>query len=103
MLLFIKSKLFDNIPPIEVERWNYTDTYLRSPEWRKRAEIIKALFANQCQTCPSDSNLETHHRTYDRVGHEHPADLIVLCQKCHNLIHDNNRPIEDVSPDEIPF
>ena len=29
-----------------------------------------------------------HHRTYDRLGHEEAADLVVLCGSCHDRFHD---------------
>jgi hypothetical protein len=30
---------------------------------------------------------EVHHLTYDRLGHEDPADLIGLCRACHSFLH----------------
>jgi hypothetical protein len=28
-----------------------------------------------------------HHLTYERLGEEHPDDLLLLCSPCHNLEH----------------
>lgn len=68
--------------------------YLRSPEWR-RTRAAALLHAGHC--CSLDvthtGDLEVHHRTYDRLGAELPADLVVLCGSCHDLHHKaNGRP-----------
>lgn len=35
----------------------------------------------------NEYRLEVHHLTYDRIGNEHPDDLIVLCPQCHRKAH----------------
>jgi len=40
-----------------------------------------------CQLCNSKDNLNVHHRTYERRGHELASDLIVLCKQCHKTFH----------------
>ena len=62
------------------------EKYITSPEWRARAAALKARAA-ECATCPRTSGLEVHHRTYARLGHEHPSDLVVLCRLCHGRLH----------------
>lgn len=66
------------------------DEYLKSAEWRQRRydAIRRANF--RCQLCNSDGRgkLQVHHRTYDRIGRESPADLIALCAECHSKHHD---------------
>ncbi len=63
--------------------------YLQSPGWKARRQ--KALkFANfRCQVCNSTEDLNVHHRTYERLGHEHMGDLITLCKNCHEIFHNN--------------
>lgn len=61
--------------------------YLQSPEWKWRAEEAKLAANNQCALCTSSTNLNVHHRTYDRVGYERLSDLIVLCRVCHRRHH----------------
>lgn len=58
--------------------------YLKTPEWTaKRAKALR--FANfRCQLCNSGANLNVHHRTYERRGHELMGDLTVLCADCHS-------------------
>lgn len=66
---------------------SYSD-YLQTPEWEKRrAEHLKAA-RYACQLCNKvNETLHVHHRTYENVGRELFADLIVLCAKCHARFH----------------
>ncbi len=62
--------------------------YLQSPEWRERRQQALDWARNACQLCNSPQEpLHVHHRTYDRLGAELPADMVVLCEECHCLIH----------------
>jgi len=66
--------------------------YLASPEWLARRREALDRAGGRCQVCNrSDGILDTHHRTYERLGHEDPADLIVLCRSCHHLFHQNGK------------
>ena len=60
--------------------------YIRSKEWKKKAEAAKVRAGNRCQLCNrpcSEVQLEAHHRTYERLGNELPGDITVLCRDCH--------------------
>jgi len=61
-------------------------TYINSAEWRLKARAAKEQ-AGECALCTSTTSLEVHHRTYVRLGREHPNDLIVLCHRCHARHH----------------
>lgn len=61
--------------------------YLQSDEWKARSDAAKARAGYRCQLCNSTAKIETHHRTYERLGHEDDADLIVLCDDCHKRFH----------------
>ena len=67
---------------------DYRAEYLQTPHWqltRKRA-LLRAGF--QCQGCErANLSLDVHHLTYDRLGREAEADLIVLCRLCHAKEH----------------
>lgn len=85
-------------------RRNATDyeAYLRTPAWKaKRAQALDRAL-NACQLCESRHGLEVHHRTYANLGNERPADLTVLCSRCHQWHHwrlmmrDQPRPTYDV-------
>lgn len=64
--------------------------YLRTPHWQatRAAALKRARY--RCQLCGVNQwvTLDVHHSTYERRGHELPADLIVLCRTCHETHHD---------------
>ena len=63
--------------------------YLKTEHWKQvRREALERA-DGRCQVCNSDAPpLDTHHRTYERRGHERPNDVIVLCRDCHGRFHD---------------
>ncbi len=63
--------------------------YLKSDHWQARRLKALAKGDNKCRICAATSALEVHHNTYERLGHERAADLVVLCRKCHQLFHDS--------------
>jgi hypothetical protein len=69
---------------------HYED-YIKSPEWKSRAEAAKNRAGNRCQVCNGRESLNAHHRTYENLGNEGEMDLIVLCKDCHKLFHDNGK------------
>lgn len=73
----------------EDERINYRE-YIRSPEWRAKADAAKERAGHRCQLCNSDGQLDAHHRTYKRLGNEEPEDITVLCRDCHAKFHGKN-------------
>jgi hypothetical protein len=67
------------------------EEYLRSPEWQiRRAEALDDA-GHHCQVCNSVKQLDVHHRTYERLGFEEPADVVVLCRVCHEIFHRQGR------------
>ena len=69
-------------------------TYIRSDEWRKKAEEAKAKAGNRCQVCDrsrAEVQLDAHHRTYKHLGNERPGDITVLCRDCHQLYEHNKK------------
>jgi hypothetical protein len=65
--------------------------YLKTDWWLHRRERALKLAEHCCQVCNASGRLEVHHRTYERLGHERDADLIVLCADCHRLFHSDGR------------
>lgn len=65
--------------------------YIQSPAWKRKAARAKARSGHRCQVCNSPDNLEAHHRTYERLGHERPGDITVLCAECHSRFHNKRR------------
>jgi hypothetical protein len=62
--------------------------YLRTPDWRERAEATYDRFNHRCEFCNSPGDLHAHHRTYDRRGLELPGDLTALCPSYHGVLHE---------------
>lgn len=62
--------------------------YIKSSKWFKfRAEIFAQRGAG-CHDCGhADMNNHLHHLTYDRLGHEKPEDVMILCVDCHGIRH----------------
>ncbi len=65
--------------------------YLQSPLWKERARLARERAGQKCQICNGRGPLEVHHRTYERLGHELPEDLTVLCRSCHSTFHQNQK------------
>lgn len=64
--------------------------YLKTPHWATVRDRALAYAEQRCQLCYSSKDVQVHHRTYDRLGHERPADLTVLCKACHEKHHDRH-------------
>ncbi len=72
--------------------------YIQSDAWRRIAEEALVRAGRKCQVCSSWKSLNVHHNTYERLGHELPTDLCVLCRKCHELFH----ALKDGKPTRMP-
>lgn len=82
--------------PTERNKASDYQEYLRSSEWRKKAEAAKIRAGNRCQGCNrprTEVQLEAHHRTYERIGCELPGDITVLCRTCHQSIEESKAKI----------
>jgi len=63
--------------------------YLKTKHWANVAARAKKRAGHRCQICAAHKGpLEAHHNTYERLGEEHDADVIVLCAGCHSRHHD---------------
>jgi 5-methylcytosine-specific restriction endonuclease McrA len=70
------------------------ETYIQSSAWRAvRQRFIDSKLPKICMGCtrPWGSGDHLHHRTYRSLGNEILADLVPLCQACHQLVHDLHR------------
>jgi hypothetical protein len=64
--------------------------YLQSPEWQVTRKRAMKRSGFRCQVCNAYGvRLNVHHRTYERRGYEENQDLIVLCEGCHSIFHEN--------------
>jgi hypothetical protein len=62
--------------------------YLKSLHWSIIRTAALEADSHRCSLCNSEKQLNVHHRTYERRGHELPSDVTVLCQPCHAKFHD---------------
>ena len=59
-----------------------------SDEWDRLRTYVLDRDEYKCRMCGSAINPEIHHIKYPEVwGEEDPNDLITLCHKCHEKIH----------------
>lgn len=71
------------------------ESYLLTARWRELSRAMRQAY-KKCQRCEFPYELNVHHTTYERVGHEEPGDLIVLCRSCHareHFLEDLDHPI----------
>ena len=64
--------------------------FLKSTAWAKIKVDIYFARDKQCERCGKNlfKYYHVHHLCYDRYGGaEEPADLILVCGKCHQKIH----------------
>ena len=71
----------------DVGEW-YHNKYLKSAYWVSRRERALKQDGYKCCMCGATSNLNVHHRSYERLGAESDSDLMVLCRDCHMVMHD---------------
>lgn len=72
--------------------------YLRSPEWRQVRWTALHEGGHRCRLCPEVHGLEVHHpHGYECRGAETSADVVVLCDACHNREHVTRAPVVDAA------
>lgn len=76
---------------------NYQE-YIQSAAWIGRREQAKKRAGHRCQLCSTTDGLVVHHNTYARLGDEDDADLVVLCEGCHTVFHEQRRLVKGPSP-----
>jgi len=67
--------------------------YLESPEWRQKRDLVLTRSNGLCEVCGGLAVL-AHHLTYAHAGNEFLFELVALCKRCHDRIHDPNPEIE---------
>ena len=63
--------------------------FLKTYYWRAITMYLKHKNGDHCTYCPSETNLQVHHKTYDHHGIElfYMDELEVVCDKCHKAKH----------------
>ncbi len=65
--------------------WEVKRRYFRSYTVQKDVEEFGRPV---CKACGAQKNLNLHHATYERLGHEELTDLVLLCRDCHGQLHE---------------
>lgn len=66
--------------------------YLRHPHWQKVRAARFEFDEGRCVICRRDLHdkpYQTHHLSYQRLGHERIRDVVTLCNACHLDFHEN--------------
>ena len=72
------------------------ERYLGSARWRKKRLAIILRADGICERCRKAQVSFVHHLTYERIGNEHLGDLLGVCAKCHEELHDGGRVRETI-------
>lgn len=65
--------------------FNY-GAYLASREWGILREQVRERSGGKCERCKRGDHQDTHHLTYERIGHERLEDLLGVCRQCHEFL-----------------
>jgi len=63
------------------------EEYMQSREWQISLELLLCEHGKKCDLCPRTYELQVHHLNYERLGCERIEDVMVLCVRCHNDLH----------------
>lgn len=71
-------------------------TFLGTKYWKRlRMEVLRRDKFT-CKRCGAQQNLQAHHLTYVRRGHEKLEDLVTLCVPCHREAHRRGKDHESM-------
>lgn len=62
--------------------------YRTTKHWKTMRRVALEIAGHVCAICGRAEGLEVHHKTYERIGYERLADLVVLCNECHDKYHE---------------
>jgi len=88
-IAFNEKKTNKKIKNRKIEKLREMDymEYLKTDWWKhRRKKFINKFKIKDCYCC-KESFREVHHCSYDRIGNEKDKDLVLLCNKCHNEVH----------------
>jgi hypothetical protein len=74
---------------VEKERWhNENDEYYFSEKWKRKRVYILNRDNYLCQMCLTNQAVHVHHLSYQHFSNELTSELISVCKRCHEIIHD---------------
>jgi hypothetical protein len=57
--------------------------HINSAQWKNTRQVLFKMRGRKCEKCDATTDLEVHHLTYERFGHESEKDLQILCPPHH--------------------
>ena len=66
---------------------HYDPAYYYTPTWLAIRKHKLNEVGHKCESCGFRYELNVHHRYYKTFGNEDLEDLVVLCKRCHNDLH----------------
>lgn len=75
-----------------VEREKMRLQYIKSPEWRAKANMVLRRAGFICEGCLVNRATQVHHMTYEHLGDEFAWELRAVCHGCHERFHEERRP-----------
>jgi hypothetical protein len=63
------------------------ENYIRSDAWLEKRQKRLIMDRFVCQGCVESKATEVHHQSYANLGNELMFEIISLCKKCHEFIH----------------
>lgn len=76
----------------DVAWWHRYNAYLETPEWKRRAQLVRNRCDGVCEGCGEGPVDEVHHLTYEHVCEEFLFELVGLCHACHQRAHTEKPP-----------
>jgi hypothetical protein len=64
--------------------------YIASPLWQEQRRLALEAHGSECP-CGSIHRIQVHHLRYGDLTDITPRDLIPLCERCHELVHNSDR------------
>ena len=61
--------------------------YIRSAAWREKRLAVILRCRGICERCGLWPVVNVHHLTYERLGDEPLSDLLGVCVRCHEELH----------------
>lgn len=62
------------------------EAYTKSPQWAALRVRIEQLCGSRCLAC-QHPHTSIHHVSYDNLCEEKDGDCVLLCYRCHSMLH----------------
>jgi hypothetical protein len=72
---------------VKYTRQEYREEYLKSSEWKNLRSLVLDAGC-ECQCCKLTTANDVHHLVYRNLVDITIKDLLPVCRKCHDIIHD---------------